>query len=94
MPEYNVAAVWMPGPQCDDGVAKVCYFAFRGFNFGLKSAPVHLASLMTPLVDAARKLLAVPCGSFYDDVLTVDLFAGGTSAQDSLNFFFSLCGYV
>jgi hypothetical protein len=93
MPEYNVAAVWMPGPQCDDGVAKVCYFALRGFNFGLKSAPVHLATLMTPLVDAARKLLAIPCGSFYDDVLTVDLSAGGASAQDSLNFFFSLCGY-
>merc|ERR1712185_505085 len=48
---------------------------------------------MTPLVDAARKLLLVPCGNFYDDVLTVDIRAGSMSAQLSLNFFFQLCGY-
>ena len=94
MPEYNVAAVWVPASLCDDNVASVGYFALRGFNFGLKSAPVHLATLMTPLVDAARKLLAVPCGSFYDDVLTVDLRSNGASAQTAINFFFQFCGYA
>ena len=38
-PEYNVAAVWKPASLCEDSAGKVCYFALRGFNFGLKCAP-------------------------------------------------------
>ena len=69
------------------------YFALRGFNFGLKSAPVHLATLMKPLVHFARVLLAVACGDFYDDVVTVDLQGGKMSAQRALAFLFQLCGF-
>ena len=67
-PQYNVAAVWRPR-AADGSGGHVSYFALRGFNFGLKSAPVHLATLMRPLVDFARKLLLVACDQFYDDVI-------------------------
>ena len=69
------------------------YFVLRGFNFGLKSAPLHLGTALNPLVDLVRKLFLVPCGRFYDDVLTVDLRAHCASAQLCLNFFFSLVGF-
>ena len=46
------------------------YFVLRGFNFGLKSAPLHLGTALNPLVDLVRKLFLVPCGRFYDDVST------------------------
>ena len=69
------------------------YFVLRGFNFGLKSAPLHLGTALNPLVDLVRKLFLVPCGRFYDDVLTVDLRTHCASAQLCLNFFFSLVGF-
>ena len=62
------------------------YFILRGFNFGLKSAPLHLGTALNPLVDLVRKLFLVACGRFYDDVLTVDLRAHCASAQLCLNF--------
>ena len=48
--------------------------------------------MLNPLVDLVRKLFLVPCGRFYDDVLTVDRRAHGASAQLCLNFFFSMIG--
>ena len=93
MPEYTVTAVWKPGSLCDGGRGHVAYFALRGFNFGLKSAPLHLASLMKPLVHAARVLLTVACADFYDDVVTVDVLSGRVSSQRTLGLFFQLCGY-
>jgi hypothetical protein len=92
-PEYNVAAVWRPASRSKDGKGKVMYFALRGFNFGLKSAPVHLATLMRPLVHVARVVLGVACADFYDDVVTVDLLCGKMSAQRALSFLFQLCGF-
>ena len=65
----------------------------RGFNFGLKSAPLHLGTALNPLVDLVRKLFLVACGRFYDNVLTVDLCAHCASAQLCLNFFFALVGF-
>ena len=91
-PQYNEAAVWRPR-AADGSGGHVSYFALRGFNFGLKSAPVHLATLMRPLVDFARKLLLVACDQFYDDVLVVDPEYGLSSAQVSLNFLFRLLGF-
>ena len=92
-PEYNVAAVWRPASRSKDGRGCVKYFALRGFNFGLKSAPVHLATLMRPLVHIARVVLGVACADFYDDVATVDLRCGKMSAQRALAFLFQLCGF-
>ena len=77
-PEFSVAAVWRPAARGGPGVS---YFALRGFNFGLKSAPVHLATLMTPLVVFACKGGLVLCDKFYDDVVVVDQACGGCSAQ-------------
>ena len=90
-PEYTIAAVW--NPSANDGRGGVFYFVLRGFNFGLKSAPLHLGTVLNPLIDVARKILLVPCGRFYDDVLTVDLRRHRNSAQLCLNFFFSLVGF-
>ena len=90
-PQYTIAAVWRPAAAGVKGAVK--YFVLRGFNFGLKSAPVHLATLMKPLVDFARKLLLVPCGEFYDDVVVVDPCECGASAQTSLCSFFKLIGF-
>ena len=91
-PQYTIAAVWKP-VLFDGDVAGVRYFVLRGFNFGLKCAPLHLATLMDPLVDWARKVLLVPCAKFYDDVAVVDPVAGGGSAQRYLGEFFALLGY-
>ena len=38
-PQYCVAALWRPASRGEEGV---CYFVLRGFNFGLKCAPLHL----------------------------------------------------
>ena len=92
-PEYNVAAVWRPpgtGGSLEGGVA---YFALRGFNFGLKSAPLHLATLMRPMMEFARKFLLVVCDQFYDDVVVVDPCFGKSSAQRSLDYLFRLLGF-
>ena len=43
-PEYTVAAVWRPASV--GGEAGVFYFDLRGFNFGLKSAPLHLGTVL------------------------------------------------
>jgi len=91
-PQYTIAAVWQPA-WVDGKAGKVKYFVLRGFNFGLKSAPVHLATLMKPLVDFARKLFLVPCGDFYDDVVVVDPKGCGSSAQTSLCSFFRMVGF-
>ena len=45
-PEYTIAAVWKPAAGGEEG--GVFYFALRGFNFGLKSAPLHLATVLNP----------------------------------------------
>ena len=66
-PQYTIAAVWMPARDGKGG--KVVYFVLRGFNFGLKSAPLHLATLMKPLIEFARKICLAACGEFYDDVV-------------------------
>ena len=89
-PHYTIAALWCPASRGEPGVR---YFVLRGFNFGLKCAPLHLATLMNPLVDFARKIGLVPCGKFYDDVVTVDLACGGSSAQGTLAFLFALLGF-
>ena len=89
-PEFSVAAVWRPAARGGPGVS---YFALRGFNFGLKSAPVHLATLMTPLVIFACKGGLVLCNKFYDDVVVVDQACGKSSAQLTLNYFFALLGF-
>ena len=89
-PQYTIAALWCPPSRGEPGVY---YFVLRGFNFGLKCAPLHLATLMGPLVDFARKFGLVPCGHFYDDVVTVDTDAGRSSAQATLSFIFSLLGF-
>ena len=89
-PQYNIAAVWQPPERGGPGVK---YFALRGFNFGLKCAPVHLATVLSPMVEFALKLTLVPCGRFYDDVVTVDMRVGGDSAQRSLEFLFRKIGY-
>ena len=93
-PEYSVAAVWRPAERCSPGEEPgVAYFALRGFNFGLKSAPLHLATLMRALIEFARKFGLISCGDFYDDVVVVDPAEGGSSAQRILNFIFSLLGF-
>ena len=89
-PQYTIAALWCPPSR---GEAGVYYFVLRGFNFGLKCAPLHLATLMGPLIDFARKFGLVPCGSFYDDVASVDVDEGLASAQATLTFLFSLLGF-
>ena len=91
-PQYNIAAVWHP-QEPDGRGGRVEYFALRGFNFGLKSAPVHLATLMRPLVEFARKIGLVACDQFYDDVLVVDPIFGGDSAQRTLEYIFRLIGF-
>jgi len=91
-PQYNVAAVWQPRAEDGSG-GHVSYFALRGFNFGLKSAPAHLATLMRPFMDFARKVLLVACDQFYDDVVVVDPEFGRVSAQRSLDFMFRLLGF-
>ena len=89
-PQYTIAAIWCPASR---GEAGVRFFVLRGFNFGLKCAPLHLATLMLPLVDFSRKFGLVPCGHFYDDVVTVDTDEGKASSQSTLSFIFSLLGY-
>jgi hypothetical protein len=91
-PQYNVAAVWMPKTKDGKG-GRVMYFALRGFNFGLRSAPAHLATLMRPMMEFARKVMLVACDQFYDDVLVVDPTVGLSSAQTSLGFLFRRLGY-
>ena len=89
-PEYSVAAVWRPAARGGPGVS---YFALRGYNFGLKSAPVHLATLMDALVHVTCKCGLVVGKQFYDDVAVVDQVCGANSAQSTLNHFFSLLGF-
>ena len=93
-PQYNVAAVWQP--KARDGSesgGKVVYFALRGFNFGLKSAPVHLATLMRPMIEFCRKIGLVACDQFYDDVVVVDPEFGKASAQETIDYIFRLVGF-
>ena len=92
-PEYNVAAVWCPGGVDASADPGVQYFALRGFNFGLKSAPVHLATLMRPMMEFARNVMLVACEQFYDDVVVVDPVFGRVSAQRNLDFMFRLLGF-
>ena len=89
-PQYTIAALWCPPSR---GEAGVYYFVLRGFNFGLKCAPLHLATLMRPLIDFARKFCLSPCGDFYDDVVCVDTDDGKSSAQATLQFLFALLGF-
>ena len=69
------------------------YFALRGFNFGLKSAPVHLATLMRPMMEFCRKVGLVACDQFYDDVVVVDPEFGKSSAQLTIDYIFRLIGF-
>ena len=91
-PQYNVAAVWQP-KAADGSGGEVKYFALRGFNFGLKSAPVHLATLMRPMMEFCRKVGLVACDQFYDDVVVVDPEFGKSSAQLTIDYIFRLIGF-
>ena len=90
-PEHTIAAVWKPAAA--GGAEGVYYFVLRGFNFGLKSAPLHLGSVLSPLVDFARRFFLIACGRFYDDVVAVDAAKGGASAQLCLSFLFQKIGF-
>ena len=92
-PEHTIAAVWKPEGAGGDGDPGVYYFVLRGFNFGLKSAPLHLATVLSPLIHFSRVFMLACCGRFYDDVAVVDPKFGGVSAQQTLDFLFARVGF-
>jgi hypothetical protein len=81
-----VVAVWDPVRRC------VVYFIVLGFPFGAISA-VYAWNRYPALVNgAARRLLAVPCGSFYDDFATGGASFERASGQEALGELASLFG--
>ena len=77
-PAYTIVAL------IDPSTGRVMFFEVPGFNFGLKSAVLAFNSVMKLTTEAVRRIYDVVCGSFYDDVATVDPTCAGSSGQDCL----------
>ena len=80
-----------PDHQCVSIVAVYCtqaeawrYTQIWGLAYGLTSAVVSFNRFPTLLVAAARRLLGILCGAYFDDIVTTDSVLGRGSSQGQL----------
>ena len=59
------------------------FFKYTGLLYGLASAVLSFNRLPTLLVAAARRLLPLACGAYYDDIFDLSIRTNATVAQDS-----------
>ena len=85
-PHYTVFAVW------DVELERVVFYYLPGHQFGSTAAVLNFNRFPMLMVHMARVIFAVMVGQYFDDYMTIDTVAGGTSAQDSLILCHDLVG--
>ena len=61
-----------------------CFWVYTGLLYGLASAVLSFNRLPTLLVAAARRLLAVACGAYFDDLFDVAVRSIASASQSAL----------
>ena len=69
-----------------------CFWVYTGLLYGLASAVLSFNRLPTLLVAAARRLLAVACGAYFDDLFDVAVRSIASASQTALLHILSLAG--
>ena len=68
------------------------FFKYTGLLYGLASAVLSFNRLPTLLVAAARRILALACGAYFDDIFDICIRLNAVVAQESLLHILQLAG--
>ena len=68
------------------------FFAYTGLLYGLASAVVSFNRLPTLLVAAGRRLLALACGAYFDDLFDMNIRSNATASMQALLHVLQLAG--
>ncbi|CAE6920920.1 aspC [Symbiodinium sp. CCMP2592] len=83
---FTIAATFDPEGR------RWCFWVYTGLLYGLSSAVLSFNRLPTLLVAVARRLIALGCGAYFDDLFDIAVRCIARSSQDALLHVLALAG--